>query len=198
MEPASRRIHLKYEKAVETDLWKKRNFLETGSFEIWGRQMNIALLFGILTIIGAADQGPKLRWMEFHPPIYPPMARIANLDGTVTVEITIEPDDTVSLQKSTGHPILVQAAEESLKLSKFACDSCSQRTTPFTIAFDFRFFSLECGSFGNSSPMAVLDTSNHITISSDRYCISDPAPVLGRRVRSLRCMYLWKCATRRY
>jgi TonB family protein len=161
--------------------------------------MNTALLFGILMIIGAAEQGPKLRWTEFHPTVYPPMPRIANLDGTVTVEITIEPDDTVSLQKSTGHPILVQAAEESLKLSKFACDSCSQRATPFTIVFDFRISSPECGSFGlNSSPMAVLDTSTHIRISTDRHCISDPAPVLGRRVRSLRCLYLWKCSTRQY
>ena len=161
--------------------------------------MNTALLFGILMIIGAAEQGPKLRWLEFHPPVYPPMARIANLEGTVTLEIIIEPDGTVSLHKSAGHPILVQAAGESLKLSKFACDSCAQSAASFTIVFDFRVSSPECGSFGlNSSPRAVLDTSAHITISTDRYCISDPAPELEKRVRSLRCLYLWKCATRRH
>jgi hypothetical protein len=160
--------------------------------------MNTALLFGILIIIGVTEQGAKLRWMEFHPPVYPPMARIANLEGPVTVEITIEPNDRVSFQKWTGHPILVQADGESLKLSKLACDSCAHMTS-FTIVFDFRVSSPECGSFGlNSSPRAVLDTSTHMTISTDRYCISDPAPDLEKRVRSLRCLYLWKCATRRY
>ncbi|MGZ4855933.1 MAG: energy transducer TonB [Candidatus Angelobacter sp.] len=161
--------------------------------------MQTALLLGILVGMGAAVQEPKLRWMEFYPPVYPQMARIANIEGTATVEITIGPDGAMVLQKAAGHPILVQAAEVSLKLSKLVCDYCAQRATQFTIVFDFRIPSPECGNSGlNSSPRAVLDASTHITITTDRHCFSDPAPELGKRVRSLRCLYLWKCATRRY
>jgi TonB family protein len=158
--------------------------------------MNTALFFVILTIIGAVGQEPKLRWEEFHEPAYPQMARVANINGAVTLEFTIARDGTVDVQKSAGHPMLVHASVESLKLSKLACDNCGKVAARFSVVFEFKIATSECGNSSVSS-RALLENSNHVTVTIDRYCFIDPAPELTKKVRSVRCLYLWKCAIRK-
>jgi TonB family protein len=152
------------------------------------------ILFLLMWLTGSA-QTPALRWLDFHSPEYPQMARVANIDGSVTVEFTIQPGKTLTVQKSAGHPILVQAAVESLKLSRLACDNCQQEAANFSVLFVFKVEG-ECGNSGGS-PRAVLEDSNHITISTNRFCTVNPAFELRKRVRSIRCLYLWKCLVRR-
>jgi len=36
----------------------------------------------------------------------------------------------------------------------------------------------------------------HVTISAEKICICDPAPTVTKKVRSLKCLYLWKCSVR--
>jgi hypothetical protein len=140
---------------------------------------------------------PSLNWKEFHAPAYPQMARIANIYGTVEIHLTISEGGMIDIKNATGHPILVQAALESVKLSKLSCEYCERGPAEFSLIYDFIVRGSECGNFSLNIPPGVLDTFNHVTISTDRFCFQDPAGVWTKRVRSLRCLYLWRCATKR-
>lgn len=147
-------------------------------------------------------QTPRLRWVDFHPPQYPQMARVANIDGPVTVKFVFGANGSIEVKESSGHPILVQAAIESLKASKLVCDGCGQNEPEFSVVFDFKFAGEESqNSELNNSSGAALDSPNHVTIITtvftERLAITDPRGIVTKRVRSVRCLYLWKCATRR-
>jgi TonB family protein len=54
------------------------------------------------------------------PPIYPPAARAARIQGTVVLNAVISPTgDVESLQLVSGHPLLVPAAMEAVKQWKY-------------------------------------------------------------------------------
>jgi TonB family protein len=158
--------------------------------------MRKVLLLGVLIATGAVAQGPSLRWEEFHPPVYPQMARVARIQGQVALQFTLQHEGTVALQKSTGHPLLVQAAEESLKTSKLGCDDCKDLTPIFTVVFDFQVAEHDCRDQEvTPKQRANLNGTNRVSIVVQPECTDDPI-VHYKRVRSLRCLYLWKCAMR--
>ena len=53
-------------------------------------------------------------------PAYPPIAKAARAQGTVTVQIVVDEDgDVISAQAVSGHPLLQQAAVEAARQAKF-------------------------------------------------------------------------------
>jgi TonB family protein len=171
------------------------------------------LLIAILLMAGVAwPQEPAFRWVEFHPPLYPTIARSAHIEGKVIIEFTILPDGTVTVQKSTGHPILVAAALDSLKQSKAKCDGCGDNAVMSSIGFDFRITGEGCYHTAKPSNPETLDNAkispapsegsvtsvplNTITITAELSCICC-SKVVRIKSRSIRCLYLWKCAWRR-
>ncbi len=121
----------------------------------------------------AICQDATLTWIVFKEPVYPQMARIAHIQGRVTLEITLQPDGAVAIERATGHPILVQAAKDSVQESILGYEGCGEESHTFMVAYEFR----------------MPDVAPQI---------APPAPVSARllhRVRSIRCMYLWKCGT---
>lgn len=60
------------------------------------------------------------RWI-FHPnPIYPPLARSARIQGTVRLEAIINKQGMMeSLKATSGHPLLVEAALDAVKLWRY-------------------------------------------------------------------------------
>jgi TonB family protein len=65
--------------------------------------------------VGAAVQSQKL---ISHPtPVYPPLAKSARIQGTVTLQATIGPDGTMQTLQvvNAGSPLLVQAAMDAVK-----------------------------------------------------------------------------------
>jgi TonB family protein len=127
------------------------------------------LLF--LLVATAVAEDATLNWVVFSRPVYPQMARIANIQGQVTLEITVNPDGAVTIQKATGHPILIEAAKDSVLHSTLVCEGCGGESHTFPVTYDFKL--------DNPPPPAPS------------------APVRARplrRVRSIRCMYLWRCA----
>ncbi|MGH7784147.1 MAG: energy transducer TonB, partial [Candidatus Binatia bacterium] len=53
-------------------------------------------------------------------PVYSDVARKANIEGKVVVDVTLDPEGNVTSAKAeNGHPFLRQAAEEAAKRSKF-------------------------------------------------------------------------------
>jgi protein TonB len=54
------------------------------------------------------------------PPIYPPLARQARIQGTVVLKAKInQTGDVVSLELVSGHPMLAPAAIEAVKQWKY-------------------------------------------------------------------------------
>jgi TonB family protein len=122
-------------------------------------------------VTGAAAQGPSLRWDELHEPVYPQMARIAHIRGRVVLDVTLQPDGTVTIQDVSGHPILVQAVRDSIQKSKLICEDCSGEPHTFSLVYEFKMAD-------PPPPPAV-----------------QPRAIRRYRVRSIRCMYLWRCAS---
>ncbi|HEY2499576.1 MAG TPA: energy transducer TonB [Candidatus Angelobacter sp.] len=166
--------------------------------DLWSALMISGFILGMLMAMGIALQTPTLHWEEFQAPAYPQMARIANIYGKVEIQFIISEGGRVDIKSAMGHPILVQAAVESIKLSKLSCEYCERVPTEFSVIYDFIVRGSECGNSSlNTPPGVVLDTFNRVIISTDRFCLEDPGPVLMKRIRSLRCLDLWRCATKR-
>ena len=68
---------------------------------------------GRIRVAGEAQAGNLIRKVD---PIYPELAQRARIQGTVKFNAVIAKDGTmVNLQVMSGHPMLVQAALESVK-----------------------------------------------------------------------------------
>lgn len=164
---------MKYGMWVKTDFFSLEacKFFRALAFQIQGNAVREALLLMVLTAAVAQEQGPSLQWEEFHEPVYPQMARIAHIYGRVTLEITLQPDGTVTIQDVSGHPILVQAARDSIQQSKLSCEGCGKEPHTFSIVYEFKI--------------------------QDRRPPPAPAQPLRAvrryKVRSIRCLYLWRC-----
>jgi TonB family protein len=134
-------------------------------------------------------------------PIYPPLARQTRITGDVEVNIEIRRDGSVrSGVVVSGHPLLKQAALDSAQQSQFECRNCSDSDVPVHLTYTFQLATCD----GYCAPPAanqttqsyprVIQSENHVTLIDRPPCICDPAGVQEvRKVRSLKCLYLWRC-----
>jgi hypothetical protein len=134
-------------------------------------EMREALLLLAIFVTGRADSGPSLRWDDFREPVYPQMARIAHITGRVVLEIIVQPDGTVAVREIEGHPILVQAAKDSVRMSKVGCDGCGEAPHTFSVVYQFKL----------DDPPPPAPAAARVAL------------VNRRRDRSIRCLYLWRC-----
>jgi len=130
--------------------------------------MNHLRRYLFLTLCGTA-----LCWSADYPrvkdvpiPKYPPLARMAQLEGAVTVEVEIGADGRVTSAKSTGgHAILQRAAEENARLWTFGViTNGGEFPIRHTIIFDYKIV-------GNrvaypDCPQVVLHLPNSVEITS--------------------------------
>jgi TonB family protein len=136
-------------------------------------------------------------------PAYPPLARQARITGEVDLVLGIRLDGTIeSAAVVSGHPMLRQAALESAQQSQFECSSCSGGATLYSLRYNFQLIPLDhtkdCTAltdeerYGHAPPK--LDPSQHeVTVFAKVAGTCDPAV---ERVRSLKCLYLWRCGVR--
>jgi len=139
-------------------------------------------------------------------PVYPPLARQADIYGDVRVAVTVRPDGTAKAAVESGHPKLIQAALDSATQSHFECRVATLCSYTLVYAFKQIEGSDCCSAF--SAPVTIEQESQstdpegrpqiHITIAAEHVCICDPAATLTMKVRSLKCLYLWKCSARRH
>jgi len=105
----------------------------------WARIAASFLAFAILASLtfsqtAATDEG-KRKVKSKTAPAYPELARRMSVAGKVKIEVIITPDGHVrSTRVLGGHPLLVQACQESLKEWKFF--PASEETTQI-VEFDF-------------------------------------------------------------
>jgi hypothetical protein len=99
------------------------------------------------------------------------MARIAHITGRVILEITVQPSGEFTVSRAIGHPILVQAAKDSVQGAKLRCEGCGDEQHTFSIAYEFKM--------DNPPPPPVAEVPR----------------VRRQRDRSIRCLYLWRCGS---
>lgn len=139
------------------------------------------------------------------PPVYPPMARVANIWGDVSMVVKIRPDGTIeSVAPKSGHPILVQAAVDSARQTRFQCRGCSTGALSYPMLYTLRIVAeRDCCRAMNVPPRVEQvsrtaglddDWQTRVIITAEQFCTCDPAIATTKRTRSLKCLYLWKCS----
>jgi TonB family protein len=135
---------------------------------------------------------------KLSPPVYPPLARQANISGEVRVDLSIRQDGTVAAADAfSGHPMLKQSAVESARQSHFECRNCVVGLTNFslTYAFEMKDDGDCCSAFSRTPE--ITESSNRISIVAPHWCLCDPTSTITRiKWRSAKCLYLWHCASR--
>jgi len=138
-------------------------------------------------------------------PTFTPLARQANVEGEVIVEVAVRPDGSTEATVVKGHPLLKQAALDSAMQSRFECRVCTAPLS-YTLAYTFTRTSEGSCCDGRGAPVKVEQgpqsydergrPQTRVTISAEKICLCDPSFTLTKKVRSLKCLYLWKCSTR--
>jgi TonB family protein len=139
-------------------------------------------------------------------PIYPPLARQTGITGDVVLSIGIRRDGSVeSAVVISGHPLLKQAVLESIQNSEFECRDCTEQITPYSVVYTFLIEGTGCAPNRNvpaTSPTQQVNPRSsgvvqidQVTITAYQICIIDPVSSIS--VRSPKCLYFWRCGTRR-
>lgn len=74
------------------------------------------------------------------PPVYPPLAQQARIQGTVRFNVTIGPDGHIqNMQLVSGHPLLVAAAQEALQQYQWKPTMLNGNPVQVTTTVDINF-----------------------------------------------------------
>jgi TonB family protein len=134
-------------------------------------------------------------------PTYPQIARAAHISGDIVLTVTVTKDGGVASAIVESGPALLalrQAAIDSVKQSHFECGGCGDRPETFRIEYSYVLddppdpCSDAVKSEYQSYPQ-ISHSGNHVTIVDRAVTICDP-PAEPGRVRSVKCLYLWRCA----
>jgi TonB family protein len=110
--------------------------------------------------------------VKLSPPTYPPLALTARLSGDVQIELSIGRDGRIeSANVVDGHPLLKQAALESVQKSTFECRNCRLNGNLYALTYSF----------------TIRNDNSNCKVELDKEW----------RVRSPKCLYLWKCSVLR-
>src|SRR6185437_3968701 len=130
----------------------------------------------------ASSQGQAALVALAKPP-FSPQARLANVEGTVIVSVTIRPDGTIEATSVSGIPLLKQAALDSATHSRFECRQCSAPRS-YTLVYDFKRTSQGncCEGMGAAVQVEEQPPSRNergqpqtiIIVSAERICLCDP------------------------
>jgi|SRR3954447_13059543 len=97
--------------------------------------------------------------------------------------------------------MLKDAALNSAEDSEFQRHGCEDAITDYSMTYTFGLTNHEkcCEEVPNSAQQesrlktGVFQVGNHITVLAEPTCICDPSAEI-RRVRSAKCLYLWRCS----
>lgn len=146
---------------------------------------------------------------ELSRPSYPPLARQTRISGDVDLMLRIRQDGSIeSAVVTSGHPLLAQTALDSAQHSHFECRKCSETVTPLRLVYTFQLVGPNsCCTPTKDVPKEsqpgeqihrVTQSLNHVTVIDQTACICDGWDVGdSRKVRSAKCLYLWRCGTPR-
>jgi TonB family protein len=142
--------------------------------------------------------------VKLSSPVYPPLAKQTRITGDVRLNLIVRADGSIeSVTVESGHPLLKQAALDSAQQSQFGCEWCGKEASSVQMVYSFQLGPTSYCT-GASSPHnedkreesypRVMQEENHITVIDQPVGTCDLAfKITEKRVRSIKCMYLWKC-----
>lgn len=119
-------------------------------------------------------------------PTYPPIAAAARVTGDVTVVVRVLADGSIAgAELVSGPPLLSEPSVSAARASRFECRACDGERS-HTITYSFKF----------DAP----DAPPEIDQSGSRVHVTTQSPVViinfsSLSVRSVRCLYLWRCGS---
>jgi hypothetical protein len=148
----------------------------------------------------SGDASGQVVLTDLSTPKYPPVAREARVAGDETVLVKVRPDGTVeSAVVESGPALLVlrQAATDSASKSNYQCRNCKENMA-YRIVYAFKIVQgANCCNALTVVPRVEHHpegpVQSHVDIETEGLCTCDPG---AKRVRSLKCLYLWKCGGR--
>jgi TonB family protein len=103
-----------------------------------GAVLNVGMLSALLALPQCGHE-PSLRVRRFVPPQYPFMARVYQVEGSVTVEVEVAPDGrVVGVEGSGSNPILVEAAQRNVAQWQFEAPQKGSFPVRQTIIYEFK------------------------------------------------------------
>ena len=161
----------------------------------------VAVLALASQAVAQQPEGAEVVLVELSDPAYPPLALQARISGEVRVALTIGEDGTIASGiVESGHPMLAPAALDSAKHSQFACRMCGAAES-YSLVYTFKLVEVEdCCARPTPIPPTIETVPqqagiSHVIVSAVPFCTCDPATTIVK-VRSVKCLYLWKCSTR--
>jgi len=137
---------------------------------------------------------------------YPAVARVAHVTGDVDIVLHVRQDGSVESAVVTRGPFLLrQSALDNALGSKFDCRGCNEPATQYSLMYTFKLVETDsCAvtepAAGNNQRKAypqVIRSPGHITVIDQAFITCDPA-VETTKLRSIKCLFLWKCAYHRF
>jgi TonB family protein len=149
---------------------------------------------GILLSACAQSPGPNslAKIVKLTPPNYPPIARVAHVTGEVHLEIKLSNHGSVEdIQVMDGPVMLREAAVNSAKTSQFELEGTQNDRTSYALAYNFVVDATACGEANDPSYPHVSYEPGTVTIAEKVVPLCDPGADI--KVRSAKCLFLWKC-----
>jgi TonB family protein len=143
----------------------------------------------------------KVRMVNLSAPVYPPLARLANVMGHVEVKLEIRKDGSVAsanvenVRSSTalGNKMLPPAALDSARKSLFECHQCADDLTPYTLVYSFEVsakYDSDWPCPADYKPK-IVQAENHVSLTVEPRMVQ--ATFSDTKTRSAKCLYLWRC-----
>jgi TonB family protein len=170
----------------------------------------LALVLAVFSSVGFAQGLPSESTVKVsklaETTSYPDMARRARISGSVELSVIVRPDGSVeSVSVVSGHPMLNPAAVESAQRTEYECKDCNQ-LTPHRMTYRFELGeAVFCdgidatghGIYDQKSYQRVSQSGNTITVFDRPFGTCDPTVKTSfERIRSAKCLYLWRCGKR--
>jgi TonB family protein len=156
---------------------------------------------GLAQASGTSDSTTGVSVTKLAQPVYPRLAQQAHITGTVNIEVRVARNGTVqSATVISGHPMLRDSALRSARQSQFECERCSAEVSSYSLAYEFRLvapdLTKDCTKWTdeelNAHSVEFDSAHGRVTVSAMEVWTCDPAVQL-RKVRSAKCLYLWRC-----
>ena len=106
-------------------------------------------------------------------PLYPPVARHANVEGVVHLKITTDGHRVVAAHVEDGHKLLATAAEENVRTWQFSLPD----PTTFTVTYTYKLVTEWKGDPNN--PAVVLRFPTEVEVSTRRWPGTVDMPTSG-------------------
>ena len=142
---------------------------------------------------------------KLSPLTYPPLARQTRISGDVEIDLEVRKDGSVASAVAVkGHPLLRQVALENAQKSQFACSDCSfEDVRSYRLVYTFELGPTSyCTDEPNKSSASdeqpyprLTQSRGHVTLVDQPVGTCDmTGTTTYSKVRSAKCLYLWKCA----